>query len=193
MSGEAEFINEIIEKSDPFIRKHGGKNGYEILREEYSKSISTNTSIDQFALERIQSIERGEPESPLYARVLLSLYVVAEQNAKAPDFLKNWVFERLIKISDGASADDVFHLKPRPGVRKTKRQHNRLRCVCYVQLKVREGMTKTQAVAACSKEFGATEATIFHFLKGIKIGDHISNETLIFYRDSDVSDDYFPY
>lgn len=193
MSAEAEFINEIIEKSDPFIRKHGGENGYRAFREDYSRSISVNTDINQFAQEYMQSIESGEPESPYYARVLLSLYVMAEQNAKAPDFLKNWVFERLIKVSDGASADDVFHLKPKPGVRKTKRQHNRLRCVCYVELKLREGLNKTQAVEACREMFGATEKTIFNFLKSIKIGNHISNETLVFYRDFDISDDYFPY
>lgn len=193
MSAEAEFISEIIEKSDPLIRKHGGKNGYEAFRKENARSISVNTNITQFAEEYILSIERGEPESPFYSQCLLSLYVWAEQNAKAPDVLKNWVFERLEKVSDGASADEVFHLKPRPGVRKTKRQHNRLRCVCCVHLKLREGLNKTQAVEACREMFGATEKTIFNFLKGIKIGGHISNETLIFYRDCDISDDYFPY
>lgn len=86
MSAEAAFINEIIEKSDSFIRSHGGEVGYELFREEYSKSISINTDINEFALEYIQSIERKEAESPLYARVLLSLYVVSEQNGQAPDF-----------------------------------------------------------------------------------------------------------
>lgn len=193
MSAEAAFINEIIEKSDSFIRSHGGEVGYELFREECSKSISINTDINEFALEYIQSIERKEAESPLYARVLLSLYVVSEQNGQAPDFLKDWVFERLIKVSDGASADDAFHLKPQRGVRQTKRQHNRLRCVCYVELKMREGVSKTEAVQACKKEFGADERTIFGFLKGIKIGSDVSDQTLIFYRDCDISNDYFPY
>ncbi len=193
MSAEAEFINEIIKKSDPFILTHGGNDGYNIFRLEYSRAISVETDINQFARDYIESIERNEPESPLYARVLLSLYVCSEQNAEAPKFLKDWIFERLIKVSNGESADDVFHLKPRPGIRKTKRQHNRLRCVCYVELKLRDGIGKTEAVEFCREAFGVTERTVFDFLKDIEIDSHISNETLVFYRDNDISDDYFPY
>ncbi len=191
MNLPAEFINSIIETCDPFIRKYGGEEGYKRFRMDYAQSISKTTDIGQFACTHIESIENKEPDSPLYSRALVSLYAMAEKNSKAPDFLKEWVLERLLRIGDGESADVVFHLKARAGVRKTKRQHNQLRCACFVVLKTRKGMKKSKAVEACANKFGPTTATVWSFLKGVNIGEHISDKTLIFFRDNDISSDYF--
>lgn len=69
MNAETAFINEIIEKSDPFIRAKGGIGGYEAFREDYSKSLSKETDINSFAQSYIEAINKDEPESPFYSQV----------------------------------------------------------------------------------------------------------------------------
>lgn len=185
----AEFINEIIKNSDPFIRKYGGKEGYRKFREEEYKKLTP----DGMAKEFIESISAGEAESPFYARTLLSLYVEGEKRGKTPQSLKDWVLDSLSKIGDGESADSAFSLKARKGVKRTKPMHNQLRYVCFVTLKMREGMSKPEAIKVCVHELKADDRHVYRLMKEINVSNEISDKTLIFFRDNDVSDDYSPF
>lgn len=193
MSNQPVLINSLLEQSDPFIRQHGGEKGYQMFRQSEVESIAPEDFIKLVAPQYISYIENDDPDTPFYAQTLLSMYEWSERNGKTPEFLKTWALDRTLRASQGESADTAFHLKPRVGGKKTKPQHNQLRCVSFVALKMREGMSKTDAVKACSENLGATERTIYGFLKDVMVGEHISNNTLIFFRDNDISDDYSPY
>ncbi len=152
--------------------------------------MSKKLTIDEVVDTYLDLINEGDPEAYFHSRTLLSMYVYYENMGKTPHALKKWVMDRLLEIGDGKSADAAFSLLPGAGHKHTKLLHNQLRCVCFVTLKMREGMGKSGAVEACVKEFGTAERHIYRFLQGIEIGGNVSDNTLIFFRDIDVSGDY---
>lgn len=193
---DAEFLSALIKGCDPYIREHGGPKGYQHFREDDARSMAKNQTLEEMARVHIESIAAEDHDAPFCARMLLSMYVYGERYGRTPKILKDWMLERFLKIGEGESedkADEALHLKPFPGVRRNKPIHNQLQCVCFIKLKMRKGMNKSAAVQACRERYGTTERHVYSLLKGIEIADDIADQTLEFFRDYDVSDDYLPY
>ena len=189
----ADFINELLKKADPYIREYGSEEGYKRFRKEDALSMSKSLTMDEITKVYIDSINNGEAEAPFYSRTLLSMYVFYEQKGIAPQILKEWVLERLLRISEGEDAKVALSLRSGVGQKRTKPMYNQLRCACFIALKRREGMNESEAVEAYVNAAGVAERHAYRLLDGIEIVDEISDKTLIFFRDHDVSDDYSPY
>lgn len=189
----AEFINELLRKADPHIRKHGGEEGYALFRMKDAISMSKSLTIEDVITTYIDSIDKGEDDSAFFSRTLLSMYIFYEGKEKTPLILKNWVLSKLLQVSNGDSADCAFSLLSKVGQKHTKPMYNQIRCVCFVTLKLRSGMNKSQAILACVQEFGIAERHIYRFLKDIEVNEDVSDNTLIFFRDNDVLSDYSTY
>ena len=182
LSARDQSLLEILYQSNPYIRDFGPA-GYEIFAASRNQKFAEEFSWETIAGLFIHAIDTGERSSPAFATELLKIYIAGEAFGDTPEIVKLWVRKCIMQVIEGVDPSVAFHLKLPVGKQRTDPMHDRLRCVCFVELQIRAGLSKSEAIENCAKTLKVGARQVYRFVKDIKINKHIADRTLQFYAD----------
>ena len=186
----ADFINTIIEAINPYINQYGAE-GFEIYNSELNEWMQEQEGLeDAFIKAWMEKVEQSSSEAELSSKFLLKLYTKQRREQKVSPALEAWILNKLEKIADGENAETTLSLKKKKGERKTALMQNRLMVACFYSLLIRQGLPHKEALLACQDKYAITERTIYTFIKDIQIKYYISDKTLKFLSENDISHTY---